>query len=81
MSEKELAEALDPSEWEDMQIVAEVAGFESYQNESSMRDRINELAQYVRRMSGEIWRLRMTYGEKVWHPVNMSDEDMEKERK
>jgi len=78
---KKLIQPLDLWEWEKMVMNAELAEIEHFENEVAMRQRLIELASAVMKMNGEIWRMRMTYGEETWIPVYKSDEDMAKERR
>jgi mannose-6-phosphate isomerase-like protein (cupin superfamily) len=81
-----LKTSLSPQEWEDMHTDAEWPSCGLYggkfpeNREKDTQVQLNLLSQYVISLSSEIWRLRMTYGEEVWIPTWMTDEELAKER-
>jgi hypothetical protein len=75
-----LTEPLDVGDWETMLIDTELEGFRIYEDRE-FKYRTSLLSKYVQVLCTEIYRLRMTYGEEVWQPVNVSNEDLEKVRK
>lgn len=68
---------LDICEWEDMQIDAELpsVGLLGKEDIEEYKKIIQKLAQSVMRLSAEIFRLRLTYGEEVWTSVYHSEEE------
>ena len=78
-------EPLDTWEWEQMVIRAEFpsvglidgsgVGEEDWDDNETV-----QLAKSVLKLAAEVKRLRLTYGEEVWIPVNRSYEYMQKER-
>lgn len=64
-------------DWEDFQIRAEFPSVGIFDESRSVKEEAMELAKYVMRMSAEIRRLRLTYGEDVWTAVYHSAEEDE----
>ena len=78
---------LDTWDWETMHIRAEcpsvglIEGGIGITEEDWDDNETVQLAKSVLKLSMEIKRLRLTYGEEVWQPVGMSNEDMAEQRR
>ena len=68
-------------EWEKLCIDAEIAAAGMIDPNFPAEHVIGTLAAYVIKMSDEIRRLRLTYGEEVWWTKNITKEEIEKLRK
>lgn len=66
---------LDICEWEEMQVEGEIAGFGAIKDLDDARKEMEKLGGYICKMSMEIFRLRLTYGEEVWQSVYHTKEE------
>lgn len=71
----ETYEPMDTWEWEHLQIIAETTAIRLFSSDEELKDHAVELANGILRMSAEIFRLRLTYGEDVWKSVYHTDEE------
>lgn len=73
---------MDVVDWEGMQIEAEASMIGGRKSLAETDEQIIEkLAKIIFKMSSEIRRLRLTYGEEVWEPVYRSKEQDDEFRK
>lgn len=84
--ERKLIKPISPSKWESIIMDAEFPSvgifcLDKYGDDpEKIKQELTEMAKNVLTLSAEVWRLRMTYGEETWNPVDISDEDLQKER-
>lgn len=79
-TQNDLIKPLSPRELEDIQCKSEMESVGIY-DVTKPEEEVKRLAGYVLALCVEIKRLRYTYGEEWWQPVNKTDQDIEEERK
>jgi hypothetical protein len=72
---------LDTCEWEDMQVDGEGALLGGRTCGKSDSEEIEMLGSHILKLSGEILRLRLTYGEEVWSCVYHTNEEEAEQRR
>ena len=81
---RELSEPIPPldlHEWENIQIDGEIAVMGGTVGGRTAEKQIRELGEGILKMSSEIFRLRLTYGEEVWTSVYHTKEEDEEIRR